>query len=182
MAWRENLREKFWTKFYDCTTKCRLKNEVLVLTMVQFILSILLDLVAIGLVFGLKLPNHTSILLAITLSLRILSSLPMIVTSFLAIRKPNERCILAIWIQCCITCGMLHISTMSVTLFASVPQNSTIPVKNTILIFFLCYIIQFLVQWIYIVCRAKKIYFEIYEKWATYPVENCPCDSCFKLN
>ena len=70
---------------------------------------------------------------------------------------------------------------MSVTLFASVPQNSTIPVLNTILIFFLFYIIQFIVQWIYVVCNAKKIYFEIYEKWATYPVENCPCDSCFSI-
>ena len=53
MAWREDLREK-----------CRLENEILVLTMVQFILSMLLDLVAIGLVFGLKLffnslGNHT---------------------------------------------------------------------------------------------------------------------------
>ena len=112
MAWRENFKEKF----YRCKTKCRLKNEVLVLTMVQFILSILLDLVAIGLVFGLKLPSHSSILLTITLSLRILSSMPIIVASFWAIRKPNERCILALWIQCCITCGIIQISTMSNTI------------------------------------------------------------------
>ena len=177
MAWRENFREKF----YGWKTKCRLKNEVLVLTMVQFILSILLDLVAIGLVFGLKLPNHTSILLAITLSLRILSSTPIIVASLWAIRKPNERCILAVWIQCCITCGIIQISTMSVTLFASVPQNSTIPVLTTIMIFFFCYILQFIVQWIYVICNAKKIYFKIYEKWATSPVENCTCDSCFSI-
>ena len=177
MAWREDFREKF----YSCTTKCRLENGVLVLTMVQFILSILLDLVAIGLVFGLKLPNHSSILLAITLSLRILSSIPIIVASFWAIQKPNERCILALWIQCCITCGIIQISTMSVTLMASVPQNSTIPMLNTILIFFLCYIIQFIAQWIYVVCNAKKIYFKIYEKWATYPVENCLCDFCFSI-
>ena len=177
MAWRENFREKF----YSWKTKCRLKNEVLVSTMVQFILSILLDLVAIGLVFGLKLPSHSSILLTITLSLRILSSMPIIVGSFWAIRKPNERFILALWIQCCITCGIIQISTMSVTLFASVPQNSTIPVLTTILIFFFCYIVQFIVQWIYVVCNAKKIYFKIYEKWATYPVENCPCDSCFSI-
>ena len=70
---------------------------------------------------------------------------------------------------------------MSVTLFASVPQNSTIPVLTTILIFFFCYIVQFIVQWIYVVCNAKKIYLKIYEKWATYPVENCPCDSCFSI-
>ena len=70
---------------------------------------------------------------------------------------------------------------MSVTLFASVPQNSTIPVLNTILIFFLCYTIQFIVQCIYVVCNAKKIFFDIYEKWATYPVGNCPCDSCFSI-
>ena len=120
--------------------KCRLKNEVLVLNMVQFNLSMLLALVAIGLVFILKLPNHSSILLAITLSLRILSSLPIIVVSFF------ERCsILALWIQCCVTCGIVQISTMSATLFASVPQSSTIPVLNTILIFFFCYIIQFIV-------------------------------------
>ena len=162
MAWRDD----FGSKFYSCTTKCRSENEVLVLTIVQLILSVLLDLVAIWLVFGLKLPNH-------------LSSVPIIVSSFLVICKPFERCILALWIQCCITCGIIQISTMSVTLFASVPQNSTIPVLNTILIFFLFYSIQFIVQWIFVVYNAKKIYFEIYKKWATYPVENCPCDSCF---
>ena len=80
------LRDDFGSKFYSCTTKCRLEIEVLVLTIVGFILSVLLDLVAIWLVFGLKLPNHSSILLTITLSMRILSSVAIIVASFLAIR------------------------------------------------------------------------------------------------
>ena len=66
----------------SCTTRYQLENQVLVLIMVQNILNILLDLVAnyrLGFRIATKLTYHSSILFALTLSLRTFSSLPIIV-------------------------------------------------------------------------------------------------------
>ena len=132
-------------------------QQLMLITIGLFSLSLIQDGIAIGIIFTYKLPEVVWGLMNISIWLKILTTFTVITVSVFQYLFDHASYIMAIWMEILLVCGLIQIPTMLATYSTSSSEHFEMEIHAGHIIFFFIYLVTFITEWSFVASNFKLV-------------------------
>ena len=143
-----------------CEKQFSILQNIMLVTIGLFSISLIEDGIAIGLIFTYKLPQVVWALMNISIWLKIISSFT-VVTISVFLYLFDQIFIAALWMELLVVCGMLQICTMLATFSTSSSEHFEMEINAGHIVFYFIYLVTYVTKWSFIASNFSTVFTQL---------------------